>query len=129
MALVVQQARFRPPTMPKAGGSVTFVFDARSTGGATSQKTKYSIPSEFPYEFDNATDPADSRVVSGEADAVTEDPRDHEQVLILRKVDGADTRNVFVKAEVFEVDSTGNPLIDSGQPVQPKVLRGVITLK
>jgi hypothetical protein len=130
MGLLLRAARLKPPTMPNGGASVTFVFEARSTGGSTAQKTRYSIPPQHPYVFDNATDPLDRRTVLGSRHVVTEDPYDHSQRLVLRKINGPDQLMVFLKAEVFEVDERGNRLVDgSGLPLPPTPLTGIITIE
>jgi hypothetical protein len=130
MGLLVRAPRLKPRTMPKSGAPVTFVFEARSTGGMTAQKTRYSIPEQHPYVFDNATDLLDRRTVLGPRLAVTEDPKDQPQRLVLRKVNGPDQLMVFVKAEVFEVDALGNRVVDgSGLPLPPMPLTGIITIE
>ena len=130
MALLVQGARLTPSPMAKDGGKVTFVFEARSAGGKTAMKASYSIPLEFPYEFVNPSDPAvPLRVVTGQPSKVTEDPRDYAELLVLQKVKGEETKNVFVKVEILEVDDSGDTLMESGKLVQPKVLRAVLSLR
>src|SRR5262249_3902449 len=90
MGLLVRAPKIKPPTMPKGGGAVTFVFEARSTGATTAQRTRYSIAAQQPYVFDNATDPLDPRIVVGAGQEVTLDPNDQQQRLVLRKISGPD---------------------------------------
>jgi len=130
MGLLARAPKVKPPTMPKGGGAVTFVFEARSTGATTAQRTRYSIQSQQPYVFDNATDPLDPRIVVGQAQEVRLDPNDQQQRLLLRKISGPDVLMVFVKAEVFEVDAKGNRLVDgAGQPLPSTPLTGIITIE
>src|SRR5262249_37324278 len=129
MGLLVRAARVTPVTMPKEGAPVTFVFEARSTGSTTAQKTRYSIPLQHPSLSANATDPAAGRTVVGPRQEVTADPRDFRQRLVLRKVSGPDQLMVFVKAEVFEVDARGERAVDGGgAPLPGLSLTGIITV-
>ena len=132
MGMSIQFAlRFSPPDMPKAGGSVTAIFEARSTGARTAEKTTYSIPDPQPYVFANATDPAHPRVVRGSREEVTLSPADHRQVLVLQRIDSPDQSvMVLVNADVFEVDAAGNPVLDGGgQPLLPQRSSGFIVIQ
>ena len=132
MGMIIQPVlRFSPPDMPKAGGSVTAIFEARSTGARTAEKTTYSIPAPQPYVFANATDPADQRVVRGSREEVTVNPADHRQVLVLQRIESPDQSvMVLINADVFEVDAEGNPVLDGGgQPLPPQPSSGFIVIQ
>lgn len=127
MGVLASNPRLSPTSMPKAGGTVTFIVEARSTGGSTLQKTRYTIGQEYPYVFANPSDP---RTVWSAPAAVTLDPTDYRQVLTLTKDVGADRVFIVIQADVFEVDAAGNTVVDpvSGLPVPPTSLRGFLTI-
>ena len=131
MGMSIQSVlRFSPPDMPKAGGTVTAIFEARSTGARTAEKATYSVPAPQPYVFANASG-SDSRVVQGSREEVTVNPADHRQVLVLQRIDSPDQSvMVLVNADVFEVDAAGNPVLDGGgQPLPPHPSSGFIVIQ
>ena len=106
-----RKVRLVPPTMPNAGGSVTFIFEAQSTGGTTRLRATYTVPEPQPYVFENGTG-LDPRVIVGDPHEVTGDPDDYPRELKLKKSPpgGQPRKNVRVNAEVVELDG-GNQAV------------------
>ena len=106
-----RNVRLAPPTMPDAGGSVTFVFEAQSTGATTLLQATYTVPAPQPYVFENATG-ADPRTIVGDPKNVTGQPDDYAQELKLKKSPpgGPPRKNVRVDAAVVELDERKEPV-------------------
>lgn len=130
MGLIVDPVlTFNPGAIPKAGGSVIATFERRSTGGPTAEKTTYTIAPGQPYVFDNASD--GSAAVQAPPRPVTLSPADRRQTLVLKRTKSPSvTTMVLIDADVIEVDSSGNPVLDgAGQPLAPHRSSGFVVVQ
>jgi hypothetical protein len=132
MGLIVDPVlTFTPATIAKAGGTVTATFERRSTGGPTAEKTTYSIAAGQPYVFANSSSPSNPKIVQAPPQAVTLNPADRRQTLVLKRTKSpAMTTMVLIDADVTEVDANGDPILDGGgQPLPPQRSSGFIVVQ
>jgi hypothetical protein len=132
MGIIVENVlAFTPNTIAKAGGEIVATFERRSTGGPTAEITTYSIATGQPYVFANSSELTDPKVVRAARLAVTLNPSDRRQTLVLKRTKSpAITPMVLVHAEVVEVDAAGNPVLDGGgQPIPPQQSSGFIVVQ
>jgi hypothetical protein len=132
MGLIIDPVlTFMPTAVAKAGGTVIATFERRSTGAPTAEKTTYSIAPGQPYIFANASEPENPKVVKAPPQAVTLNPDNRRQTLVLRRTKSPSrTAMVLIDADVTEVDANGNPVLDgAGQPLPPQRSSGFVVIQ